>query len=111
MILVLLIAAAISWHFSDQVLVPDHSNWSPQVQVEALPPGRIVLERTEDTERPGVYALEWAGGRAGVGAVVGGNDETVTRRLRTRRGRTSSQCISRSLLRLSRGRRARAGPR
>lgn len=82
----LAIAVALSWHFSNRVLVPDHSNWSPQVQVEGLSPGRIVLERTEDTERPGVYALEWTGGRAIVGAVVGGDDETVTRRLRTRRG-------------------------
>jgi hypothetical protein len=86
MILVLLIAAAISWHFSDRVLVPDHSEWTPQAQVEGLAPGRIVLERTEDTERPGVYGLEWTGGRAIVGAVLDGDDETVTRRLRTRRG-------------------------
>lgn len=84
--LILAIAVALSWHFSDRVLEPDRSNWSPQVQVEGLSPGRIVLERTEDTERPGVYALEWTGGRAIVGAVVGGDDETVTRRLRTRRG-------------------------
>jgi pimeloyl-ACP methyl ester carboxylesterase len=82
----LAIGVALSWHFSDQVLAPDHSNWSPQVQVEGLPPGRIVLERSEDTERPGVYALEWTGGRAIVGAVVDGDEETVTRRLRTRRG-------------------------
>jgi pimeloyl-ACP methyl ester carboxylesterase len=33
-----------------------------------------------------VYALEWTGGRAIVGAVVDSDDETVTRRLRTRRG-------------------------
>jgi hypothetical protein len=82
----LAIGVALSWHFSDRVLAPDHSNWSPQVQVEALPPGRIVLERTKDAERPGVYALEWTGGRAIVGAVVDSDEETVTRRLRTRRG-------------------------
>jgi pimeloyl-ACP methyl ester carboxylesterase len=84
--LILVIAVALSWHFSDRVLVPDHSNWSPQVQVEGLSPGRIVLERTEDSDRPGVYALEWTGGRAIVGAVLDSDDETVTRRLRTRRG-------------------------
>jgi uncharacterized protein len=82
----LAIAVALSWHFSDRVLVPDHSDWSPQAQVEDLSPARIVLERTEDTERPGVYGLEWTGGRAIVGAVVESDDETVTRRLRTRRG-------------------------
>jgi uncharacterized protein len=84
--LILAIAVALSWHFSDRVLVPDHSDWSPQVQVEALPPGRIVLERSEDTERPGVYGLEWTGGRAIVGDVIDSDEETVTRRLRTRRG-------------------------
>jgi uncharacterized protein len=84
--LILAIAVALSWHFSDRVLAPDHSNWSPQVEVKGLPPGRIVLERTEDTERPGVYGLEWTGGRAIVGAVLGGDEETVTRRVLTRRG-------------------------
>jgi uncharacterized protein len=82
----LTIGVALSWHFSDRVLAPDHSEWSPQVQVEGLPPGRIVLERTEDTERPGVYGLEWTGGRAIVGAVLDADEETVTRQLRTRRG-------------------------
>lgn len=80
------IGVALSWHFSDRVLVPDDSDWAPQVQVEGLPPGEIVLERTEDTERPGVYGLEWTGGRAIVGAVLDRDDETVTRQLRTRRG-------------------------
>lgn len=82
----LAIAVALSWHFSDRVLVPDHSNWSPRVEVEGLSPGRIVLERSEDTERPGVYALEWTGGRAIVGEVIAGDEETVTRQLRTRTG-------------------------
>jgi alpha-beta hydrolase superfamily lysophospholipase len=84
--LIVAIAVAISWHFSDRVLVPDHSYWAPQAQVERLPPGRVVLERTEDSERPGVYGLEWPGGHAVAGAVVGGDDETVTRRLRNVRG-------------------------
>lgn len=62
MIVLLVLAVAVSWHFSDRVLVPDHSNWAPEVQVERLPPGRIVLERSEDSERPGVYGLEWSAG-------------------------------------------------
>lgn len=82
----LAIGVALSWHFSDRVLVPDHSDWSPQAQVEGLRPGQIVLERTEDTERPGIYAVEWTGGRAIVGEAVASDEETVTRRLQTRRG-------------------------
>ncbi|HET8863666.1 MAG TPA: alpha/beta hydrolase [Solirubrobacterales bacterium] len=77
----LALGVAISWHFSDRVLVPDHSSPAPLVEVEGMPPDRIVLERGEDSERPGVYGLEWPGGHAVVGAVVGGDDETVTRRL------------------------------
>lgn len=84
--LILAIAVALSWHFSDRVLVPDHSSWAPQAQVEQLTPGRVVLERTEDSERPGVYGLEWPGGHAVAGAVVAGDSETVTRRLRAVRG-------------------------
>jgi uncharacterized protein len=86
MILVLLIAAAISWHFSDRVLVPDHSSWAAQTEVEALPPGRIVLARNEDSERPGVYGLDWLGGHAILGPIVADDEGTVTRRLRAVRG-------------------------
>ncbi len=82
MIVLLLIVAAISWHFSDAVLVPDHSDWTASTRVEALPPGRIVLARNEDSERPGVYGLDWTGGHAIVGAITAANAETVTRRLR-----------------------------
>ncbi|MGB7587793.1 MAG: alpha/beta hydrolase [Solirubrobacterales bacterium] len=80
------VVAALSWHFSSAVLVPDHSAWSPKAGVEGLSPGRIVLSRSEDTERPGVYGLEWPGGHAIAGAIVGKDDETVTRRLRAVRG-------------------------
>jgi pimeloyl-ACP methyl ester carboxylesterase len=82
----LAIGIGLSWHFSNQVLAPDHSSWGPRARVERLPPGRVVLERTEDSERPGVYGLEWSGGHAVAGAVVGSDDDTVTRRLRAVRG-------------------------
>ena len=80
------IGAALSWHFSDRVLVPDHSNPDTLARVEGLPAGRIVLARNEDSERPGVYGLEWTGGHAVAGAVLAGDGETVTRRLRDVRG-------------------------
>jgi uncharacterized protein len=82
----LAIGVALSWHFSDRVLVPDHSSWLKDVKVEALPPGRIVLTRSEETERPGTYGLDWLGGHAIVGPIVGEDDDTVTRRLRGVRG-------------------------
>jgi pimeloyl-ACP methyl ester carboxylesterase len=81
-----MIAAAISWHFSDAVLVPDHSSPALKAEVERVEPGRIVLERNEDTQRPGVYGLEWPGGHAIVGEVLTTDTDTVTRRLRDVRG-------------------------
>jgi uncharacterized protein len=86
MVVLLLIVAAISWHFSDAVLVPDHSPWPEDAKVERLAPGRIVMARDEDTERPGMYGLDWPGGHAVIGAIVDSDDHTVTRRLRSVRG-------------------------
>ncbi len=74
------------WHFSSAVLVPDHSDWPADVSVDSLAPGRIVLSKSEDTIRPGVYGIEWRGGRAIVGDVVGSEPDAVTRQLRAVRG-------------------------
>ena len=82
-LLALAAALAAAWHFSSAVLVPDHSPWPTETTVEAMPPGRIVLESSDRSERPGVYGLEWLGGRAVVGPVVEEDDDTVTRRLRS----------------------------
>ncbi len=81
-LLALAAGAAAAWHFSSAVLVPDHSPWPAETTVEALPPGQVVLERSEETQRPGVYGLEWLGGRAIAGPVVREEEDTVTRRLR-----------------------------
>ncbi len=81
-VVTLVAGAAAAWHFSSAVLVPDNSPWPAETSVEALPPGRVVLERTDETRRPGVYGLEWQGGRGVAGAVVREDEETVTRRLR-----------------------------
>jgi len=86
MLMVLLLVAAISWHFSDAVLVPDHSPWPEDARVVRLAPGRIVMARSEETERPGVYGLDWPGGHAVIGAIEGGDANTVTRQLRSVRG-------------------------
>jgi len=86
LIALLAILAVVSWHFSSAVLVPDHSSWPEDAEVERLPPGQIVLARTEDSERPRVYGLDWQGGHAVVGAVLDDDADTVTRRLRSARG-------------------------
>jgi len=80
------VGAAVSWHFSSAVLVPDHSPRPEDQTVERLAPGRVVLSRTEESERPGVYGLAWQGGHAVIGRVVETDAETVTRMLRKVRG-------------------------
>lgn len=82
----LVIGVAVSRHYSSDVLVPDHSSWAQKTEVEALPPGRIVLARNEDSERPGVYGLDWVGGHAIAGPIVAADEDTVTRRLRAVQG-------------------------
>ncbi|MFL5873253.1 MAG: alpha/beta hydrolase family protein [Solirubrobacterales bacterium] len=81
-VVAVVVGALAAWHFSSAVLVPDHSPWPAETEVEALPAGRIVLESTEESRRPGVYGIEWQGGRAIVGPIVGEDDDSVTRRLR-----------------------------
>lgn len=76
------LGAAAAWHFSSAVLVPEHSPWPAETEVEAMPSGRIVLESTEESRRPGVYGLEWPGGRAVVGPVVEEDEDVLTRQLR-----------------------------
>jgi uncharacterized protein len=86
LLLAIAAVAAAGWHFSSAVLVPDRSEWSADVTVDGLAPGRIVLSRSDDTLRPGVYGLEWRAGHAVVGEVLASDDDSVTRRLRGVRG-------------------------
>lgn len=80
------VGAMVSWHFSSAVLVPDHSPRPEDQRVERLAPGRVVLSRTEESERPGVYGIAWQGGHAVIGRIVDVGAETVTRTLRSVRG-------------------------
>jgi uncharacterized protein len=80
------VGVALAWHFSSAVLVPDRSGWPTNATVEELPPGRVVLSRSEETLRPGVYGLLWQGGHAIIGEVLRSDANSVTRRLRTMQG-------------------------
>lgn len=83
---VLTVGALVSWHFSSAVVVPDHSPWSEKVDVEAVSRDRIVLKRSEATERPGYYGLAWQAGHAIAGPILGEDSDTVTRHLTDVRG-------------------------
>lgn len=80
-VVALAIGALLSWHYSSAVVVPDHG-WSSSVEVEAVTPRQIVLARSDDSAREGVYGLVWRGGHAILGPVIEADAETVTRRLR-----------------------------
>jgi len=86
-LVLLVVGAAVSWHFSSKVLVPEHSRLSANATVDALSPGRVVLARAENTLRPGVYGLEWPAGHAVLEEVLASGPHTVTRRLSAVRGR------------------------
>lgn len=88
--------AGASWYFSGEVLEVDHSPWAASVTIDAISPGEVVVNRTKDTLRPGVYGLDWPQGHYGldrhdghaiVEGVLSSTAHTVTRRLRLVRGR------------------------
>jgi hypothetical protein len=82
----LAIGAATSWHYSSLVLVPDHEPGPFDLEVRAVEDGRVTLAREDVSERPGVYGLDWEGGRAIVGRILATEDDSVTRRLRAVEG-------------------------
>jgi uncharacterized protein len=86
LLLILVVTAATSWHFSSAVLVPDHSPWSDRVEIKSLSPGRIELAKSEPTLRPGYNGLVWQAGHAVVGPILREDEDTVTRRLSDVRG-------------------------
>ena len=82
LVLVALAAGAgASWHFSSKVVQPEHPPWPTNATVVALSPGKVILSRSKDTLRPGIYGLQWPAGYAIAEGVLGSNADTVTRRL------------------------------
>ena len=51
------------------------------LKVHSVRPDQVELTRSWESQRSGRYALEWNGGRAVVGEVLGGTAQTVLRRL------------------------------
>jgi uncharacterized protein len=81
LICALAVAALTSLHFSDRVLEPDHSGWPEDVEVKGVSARDVVLERNDETTRPGTFGLTWQGGHAIAGPIVTSGEDTVTRRL------------------------------
>jgi pimeloyl-ACP methyl ester carboxylesterase len=90
LLLLLALGATASWHFSSKVVVPERPPWPTNATVKALYPGKVVLSRSKDTLRPGVYGLEWPSGHAIVEGVLSSDADTVTRRLTALQGHLTS---------------------
>jgi uncharacterized protein len=73
--------AAVSWSFSSEVVVSNHSQLPPNATVERVMGSEVVLSRSAESLRPGIYELEWDHGHAIVEGVLSATASTVTRRL------------------------------
>jgi alpha-beta hydrolase superfamily lysophospholipase len=89
-LIALIVLAVVSWLFSSEVVVPDHATLPANATVDGVSPGEVILSRSVDSLRPGVYGLDWHTGHAIVEGVISSNAQTVTRRLRSVRGRLTA---------------------
>lgn len=81
-VVLLVVLVVVSWSFSSLVIVPDRSAQDADATVKALRPGHVVLTRSTESLRPGIYGLEWKGGHAIVEGMASSDEHSVTRTLR-----------------------------
>ncbi|HEV3128466.1 MAG TPA: hypothetical protein VGY32_05755 [Solirubrobacteraceae bacterium] len=86
-ILIVLVIAVGSWFGSSALINPHHDLVKRNVNVVSIFPSQVVLARTAESARPGVYGLDFRSGHAIVGTVFGTTSSTVTRQLRSTTGR------------------------
>jgi pimeloyl-ACP methyl ester carboxylesterase len=88
LVLLLLVAIVVaSWLLSGLVIDPHHDLVNDNIETLAVGHGRIVLARTHDSQRDGVYGLDWPSGHAVLGSLISTTPSTVTRRLTSLTGR------------------------
>jgi alpha-beta hydrolase superfamily lysophospholipase len=86
--IVLLIALVVASWFGSSVLINPHRDLIKRnVRVVSVSAGQIVLTRTTQSARPGVYGLDFPAGHAIAGTVLASTASTVTRRLTSLAGR------------------------
>lgn len=86
LVLAIAIGVALSWHFSSEVVVPDHAPWPPNASVISITSTTITFARSEGTMREGTYGLDWQAGHAIAGNVIARSPRSVTRQLRSLQG-------------------------
>jgi len=67
------------WYFTDQLLTPNHSQPTYEVEVHHVTSQSVELDRTTDTMRRGVWGLLWPAGHAIVSSITSTSSSTVTR--------------------------------
>ena len=80
-VLVAAVTGGAGWYFSGEVVNVTRADYDYPVTVQAVNGTEVTLPRTPETERPGVWGLHWPDGRALLGEVVSGDDNTVVRNL------------------------------
>jgi fermentation-respiration switch protein FrsA (DUF1100 family) len=79
-LLVVAIALA-SWFLSSVVINPHHKLVNYNIETIAIRRDAIMLARSRDSLRDGMYGLDWPSGHAIVGNITATTSSTVTRRL------------------------------
>jgi uncharacterized protein len=78
----MLVVYAAGWYYASEILTPatppdpDHD-----IAVEAVSEHNVRLERRPDTERPGVWGLDWPDGYARIGPISDADEDSVSRAL------------------------------
>jgi len=73
---------ALGWFAAGRFLEPRRTSPNYDVRVIEVAEGRVTLERTEESEKPGVWGLEWEGGYAQVSTLLRLERSTVVREYR-----------------------------
>ncbi len=75
------VLGGISYYFSSVVLQVIQYLPSYSIRVTDVSANTVTLQRTVDTQTPGVFEIDWQGGETVVGPIISSDTNTVTRQL------------------------------
>ena len=90
-ILVMLLSIiGVCWYFSGRLLYRRPASKPFRIAVMDISATTITLQRTKNTERPGIFGIEGATGQAILGPILSSDSASVTRQLMQSRGNLSA---------------------